>query len=52
MEQATAVGGDVLVVAGVVWTAQVYAVSPPGRTAQNVPADLINRLLLVACWPP
>src|ERR671910_911399 len=34
------------------WTAQVYAVSPPDRTAQNVPADLINRLLLVACRPP
>src|ERR671910_3111519 len=33
-------------------TAQVYAVSPPDRTAQNVPADLINRLLLVACRPP
>jgi hypothetical protein len=34
------------------WTAQVYAISPPDRTAQNVPADLINRLLLVACRPP
>jgi hypothetical protein len=34
------------------WTAQVSAISPAGRTAQNVPADLINRLLLVACRPP
>ncbi len=34
------------------WTAHVYAISPLDRTAQNVPADLINRLLLVACRPP
>ena len=34
------------------WTAQVFAISPPHRTAQNVPADLIDRLLLVACRPP
>ena len=34
------------------WTAQVFAISPPDRTAQNVPADLIHRLLLVACRPP
>ena len=34
------------------WTAQVSATSPAGRTAQNVPAGLINRLLLVACRPP
>jgi hypothetical protein len=34
------------------WTAQISATSPAGRTAQNVPADLIDRLLLVACRPP
>jgi hypothetical protein len=34
------------------WAAQLFATSPPDRTAQNVPADLINRLLLVACRPP
>jgi hypothetical protein len=34
------------------WTAQVFAISPADRTAQNVPADLINRLLIVACRPP
>jgi hypothetical protein len=34
------------------WSAQVFATSPPDRTAQNVPADLIDRLLLVACRPP
>jgi DDE superfamily endonuclease len=34
------------------WTAQVFAISPADRTAQNVPADLIDRLLLVACRPP
>jgi hypothetical protein len=34
------------------WAAQIFATSPPDRTAQNVPADLINRLLLVACRPP
>jgi hypothetical protein len=34
------------------WTAQVFAISPADRTARNVPADLIDRLLLVACRPP
>jgi hypothetical protein len=34
------------------WTAQFSAISPPTGTAQNVPADLINRLLLIACRPP
>ncbi len=34
------------------WAAQVFTTSPAGRTAQNVPADLIDRLLLVACRPP
>ena len=34
------------------WTAQVSAISPPGQTAQNVPADLVGRLLLVVCRPP
>jgi hypothetical protein len=34
------------------WTAQVFTTSPAGRTTQNVPADLMDRLLLVACRPP
>ncbi len=34
------------------WAAQISAISPLGRTAQNVPADPIDRLLLVACRPP
>src|ERR671926_593796 len=34
------------------WTAQVFAISPPDRTAQNVPADLLNRLMVLACRPP
>jgi len=34
------------------WVAPLSAISPAGRTAQNTPADLINRLLLVACRPP
>jgi DDE superfamily endonuclease len=34
------------------WTAQVFAISPAAQTARNAPADLIDRLLLVACRPP
>ena len=34
------------------WTAQLFATSPSTATTKNVPADLINRLLLVACRPP
>jgi hypothetical protein len=34
------------------WTAQVFATSPAAQTARNVPADLVDRLLLVACRPP
>ena len=34
------------------WAAQVSATSPAGRTAQNVQAALVDRLLLVACRPP
>ena len=34
------------------WTAQVFATSPADQTAQNVPADLINRLLPIVCRPP
>jgi hypothetical protein len=34
------------------WTAQVSATSPAAQTVRNVPADLIDRLLLVACRPP
>ena len=34
------------------WTAQVFATSPADQTAENVPADLIDRLLSVACRPP
>jgi len=35
-----------------VWAAQVFAASPAAQTARNVPAELIDRLLLVACRPP
>ena len=34
------------------WTAQVFATSPADQTAENGPADLIDRLLSVACRPP
>jgi hypothetical protein len=34
------------------WTAQVFATSPANQTAQNVPVELISRLLRVACRPP
>jgi DDE superfamily endonuclease len=34
------------------WTAQLFATSPPPGTTQNASADLIGRLLLVACRPP
>ena len=34
------------------WTAQAFATSPAAQTARNVPADLVDRLLLVACRPP
>ena len=34
------------------WAAQLFVASPPDRTARNVPADLIERLLPVACRPP
>jgi DDE superfamily endonuclease len=34
------------------WSAQFSAISPPAETARNVSADLIERLLLVACRPP
>ena len=34
------------------WTAQLFATSPTTGTAQNASADLIGRLLLVACRPP
>jgi hypothetical protein len=34
------------------WAAQIFATSPVAQTARNVPADLIDRLLLVACRPP
>ena len=34
------------------WTAQLVATSPTTSTAQNASADLIGRLLLVACRPP
>ena len=34
------------------WTAQVNAISPAAQTARNVPTDLIDRLLIVACRPP
>ena len=34
------------------WTAEVFATSPADQTAENGPADLIDRLLSVACRPP
>jgi len=34
------------------WTAQLFATSPPTGTEQNIPAELIGRLLLIACRPP
>jgi hypothetical protein len=34
------------------WTAQLFATSPPTGTTQNARTDLIGRLLLVACRPP
>ena len=34
------------------WTAQLSATSPPTGTTQNASADLIDRLLLIACRPP
>ena len=34
------------------WTAQAFASSPDRRQMRKVPADLLDRLLLVACRPP
>jgi hypothetical protein len=34
------------------WAAQFSSTSPPTGTARNVPTDLIERLLLIACRPP
>jgi hypothetical protein len=34
------------------WTAQLFATSPPTGTTQNASANLINRLLLIARRPP
>ncbi len=34
------------------WTAQLFVTSPATGTTQNAKADLIDRLLLVACRPP
>jgi len=34
------------------WVAQISDPSAADQTSQNVPADLIDRLLLVACRPP
>jgi DDE superfamily endonuclease len=34
------------------WTAQLFATSPTTGTTQNASADLVGRLLLVACRPP
>jgi hypothetical protein len=34
------------------WTATVFAPSPSGREMQKIPADLLDRLMLVACRPP
>lgn len=37
---------------GKLWTAQVFAVSTPAGTPQNLPTALLDRLHLVACQPP
>ncbi len=34
------------------WTAQAFASSLDDRQVRKVPADLLDRLLLVACRPP
>src|SRR5688572_16334218 len=34
------------------WTSQVFATSPDHRQMRKVPADRLDRLLLVACRPP
>ena len=34
------------------WAAQFSSTSPPSGTAQNVPPDLLDRLLLIVCRPP
>src|SRR3954463_10686816 len=34
------------------WAVQFFPTSPPTGTARNVPTDLIERLLLIACRPP
>src|SRR4051812_47169728 len=34
------------------WTSTVFGPSPSGREMQKIPADLLNRLMLVACRPP
>src|ERR671927_783328 len=33
------------------WTSRTFGFSRPDRTAQNVPADLIDRLMVLACRP-
>src|SRR4051795_6528993 len=34
------------------WTSTAFGPSPSGREMQKIPADLLNRLMLVACRPP
>jgi DDE superfamily endonuclease len=34
------------------WTSQLFATSPDHQQMRKVPADLLDRLLLVACRPP
>ena len=34
------------------WTATAFGPSPSGREMQKIPADLLDRLMLVACRPP
>ena len=34
------------------WTSMAFGPSPSGREMQKIPADLLDRLMLIACRPP
>ena len=34
------------------WTSTAFGPSPSGREMQKIPADLLDRLMLIACRPP
>ena len=34
------------------WASAAFGPSPAGREMQKIPADLLDRLMLVACRPP